>query len=147
LARIEESIEINATPQRIWPIVRWNKVPEWMSIIKRVEYTSEETERVGATAHWIAEAEGVESAWDAETTEWEQYKRGAWRTTGGAFTGIGSMTLTQTESGTTATLLMDYELPCSIAGRIIDKRHLCRAIENGAKNGLKKLKEIAERRR
>ena len=144
MARIEESIEINASPQKIWPVVRWDKVPEWMGIIKKVEYTSEETDKIGATAHWVGEAGGVKSEWDTETTEWEQCKRGAWRSTGGMFTGIGSMTLTPTEAGTTATFMMDYELPYSIFGRIIDKLRVCKAVEKGAIEGLRKLKEITE---
>ena len=92
-----------------------------MDIIKKVEYTSEEKETIGATAHWIGEAGGVKSEWDTETTEWEPYSRGAWRSTGGTFTGIGSMTLTPIDSGTKTTFVMDYDLPYSILGRIIDK--------------------------
>jgi uncharacterized membrane protein len=144
LARIEESIEINASPQRIWPTVRWDKVPGWMEMIKKVEFTSEEKEKIGATAHWAAEAGGVRSEWDTETTEWEPYKRGAWRTTGGTFTGIGSLTLSPTESGTKATFMMDYELPYSFLGKIIDKLRVCRAIEKGTKLGLKQLKKTME---
>ena len=146
MARIEESIEINAAPKKIWPIIRWDRVPEWMDIIKKVEYTSEEKETIGATAHWIGEAGGVKSEWDTETTEWEPYSRGAWRSTGGTFTGIGSMTLTPIDSGTKTTFVMDYDLPYSILGRIIDKLRVCKAVEKGTEKGLKKLKEIAEKR-
>jgi uncharacterized membrane protein len=146
LARIEESIEINASPQRIWPIVCWHKVPEWMDIIKEVTYTSEETNKVGATAHWIGEAGGIKSEWDTETTEWEPYVRGAWRTTVGTFTGIGSVTLNSTDlGGTQATFMMDYELPYSFLGKIIDKLRVYKAIEKGTNHGLKKLKIMAEK--
>jgi uncharacterized membrane protein len=144
MARIEESVEIKATTQKIWPIIRWDKVPEWMDMIKKVEYTSEETDRTGATAHWVGEAGGVRSEWDAETTEWEMFKRSAWRTTAGAFTGIGSMTLTPTETGTMATFMLDYELPHSILGKLVDKLRVYKALEKGAKAGLKRLKEISE---
>jgi len=144
VARIEESIEINTSAHRIWPIIRWDKVPEWMDIIKKVTFTSEEKETIGATAHWVGEAGGVKSEWDTETTEWEPYKRGAWRTTAGTFTGIGSITLTPTERGTKATFMMDYELPYSIFGKIIDKLRVFKAVEKGAKSGLRRLKETAE---
>ena len=144
MARIEESIEINASPQRIWPNVRWDKVPEWMDIIKKVEFTSEEKEKIGTTAHWIGEAGGIKSQWDTETIEWKPYERGAWRTTAGTFTGIGSMTLSPTGEGTKATFMMEYELPYSILGKIIDKLRVFRAIEKGAIRALKNLKEMAE---
>ncbi len=144
MARIEESIEISAPPRKIWPIVRWDRVPEWMGIVKKVEYTSDETERTGATAHWIGEAGGIKSEWDTETVEWEPFVRGAWRTTSGTLTGMGSMTLTPTDSGTKTTFMMDYELPYSILGKIVDKLRVCRAVEKGARDGLRRLKEMTE---
>jgi uncharacterized membrane protein len=147
LARIEESIEINVSPQRIWPIIRWDKVPEWMDIIKKVKYTSEETNKIGATAHWVGEAGGIKSEWDTETTEWEPYVRGAWRTTAGTFTGIASMTLSPTDLGTKATFMIDYELPYSLLGKIIDKLRVCKAIEKGTIRALKNLKAMAEKYR
>jgi len=117
-----------------------------MDIIKKVEYTSEQKETVGVTAHWIGEAGGVKSEWDTETTEWEVNERGAWRSTGGTFTGIGSLTLNPSETGTKATFMMDYDLPYSILGKIIDKLRVCKAVEKGTTRALKKLKEIAESR-
>jgi len=146
LARIEQSIEINASAERIWPIIRWDRVPEWMDIIKKVEYTSKEKDSVGATAHWIGEAGGVKSEWDTETTELETNKRGAWRTTGGTFTGVGAMTLSPTKTGTKATFMMDYDLPYSILGKIIDKLRVQRAIEKGTTRALEKLKKTSESR-
>jgi uncharacterized membrane protein len=144
LTRIEESIEINAPQRGIWPMIRWDRVPEWMDMIKKVEYTSEQKETVGATAHWIGEAGGVKSEWDTETTEWEVNERGAWRSTRGTFTGIGSITLTPSEYGTKATFMMDYDLPYSILGKIIDKLRVCKAVEKGITRALKKLKELVE---
>ena len=144
LTRIEQSIEINATPREIWPMIRWDRVPDWMDIIKKVEYTSEQKETVGARAHWIGEAGGIKSEWDTETTEWEVNERGAWRSTGGTFTGIGSMTLNPSGPGTKATFMMDYDLPYSVLGKIIDKLRVCKAVERGTVRALKKLKILAE---
>jgi uncharacterized membrane protein len=125
-------------------MIRWDRVPEWMDMIKKVEYTSEQKETVGATAHWIGEAGGVKSEWDTETTEWEVNERGAWRSIRGTFTGIGSITLNPSENGTKATFIMDYDLPYSILGKIIDKLRVCKAVEKGITRALKKLKELVE---
>ena len=116
-----------------------------MSILKKVEFTSEEKEKIGATAHWVSEVGGLKSEWDTETTEWQPYTRGAWRTTAGTFTGIGSIILSPTESGTKVTFMMDYELPYSFLGKIIDKLRVCKAIEKGTNDSLKNLKEMAEK--
>jgi uncharacterized membrane protein len=145
LARIEESIEINASQPKIWSLFRWERVPDWMNMITKVEYTSEELETIGATAHWVGEAGGLKSEWDTETTEWLPYTRSAWRTTSGTFTAIGSMTLNSIESGTRAIFTMDYDLPYSFLGKIVDKLRVCKAIEKGTINGLKHLKEMAEK--
>jgi uncharacterized membrane protein len=144
LARIEQSIEINASAEKIWPIIRWDRIPQWMDIIKKVEYTSKDKDAVGSTAHWIGEAGEVKSEWDTETTEWETCKRGAWRTTMGTFTGVGAMTLSPTKTGTKTTFMMDYDLPYSILGKIIDKLRVQRAIEKGTTRALEKLKKITE---
>ncbi len=145
MARIERSIEINATADKIWPMVFWDKVPQWFSGIKRGEYTSKFKDRVGATAHVEGVAGGVKAEWDAETTEWVENKKYAWRTTSGTFTGVGSMTLAPTNSGVKTTFVMDYDLPYSILGKIIDRLRVGKDLDKDAVRGMEKLKEIAER--
>ena len=51
----------------------------------------------------------------------------------------------ESEARTRATFMMDYELPYSFLGKIIDKLRVCKAIEKGANTGLKNLKQIAEK--
>jgi uncharacterized membrane protein len=144
MARILKSIEIKASPPEIWPLISWDKVPTWMRIIKKAEYSSQEREGVGCVAHVCGEAGGVNSEWDAETTEWTEYSRTAWRSTSGTFTGFGSMTLLPSENGTVATFMMDYELPHSILGKIVNKLRVYRALEKGVTIGLEKLKATIE---
>jgi uncharacterized membrane protein len=144
MTRIEKSIEIQASPEEVWPLVYWDRVPQWMDQIKKAKYTSKEKEGVGVVAHVCAEAAGIKSEWDAETTEWTEGRRYAWRTTAGTFTGIGSMTLIPNAAGTEAIFMMDYDLPYSIFGKIVDKLRVCRAIEKGTEQGLEKLKSTLE---
>jgi hypothetical protein len=54
------------------------------------------------------------------------------------------MTLSSSALGTKTTFMMDYDLPYSIFGKIIDKLRVCKAVEKGAERGLLRLKEIAE---
>lgn len=108
----------------------------------RVHFRTERDGRCKGTLD--GEAGGVKSEWDTETTEWAVNERGAWRSTGGTFTGIGSMTLNPSETGTKATFMMDYDLPYSILGKIIDKLRVCKAVEKGTTRALRKLKILAE---
>jgi uncharacterized membrane protein len=145
LARIERSINIETTPEKVWSMVFWDKVPQWFSSIKKAEYTTKFKDRVGAVAHVFAEAGGVKAEWDAETTEWTENVKYAWRSTAGNFTGVGSMKFSPLETGFKVTFIMDYDLPYSIFGKIIDKLRVGRDIDQSCKRGLEKLREIAQR--
>lgn len=144
-ARIEKSIEIKASPEKVWPMTDWDRTPEWYDTFKKVEYTSKEKNRVGSTVHIIGEVVGVKAEWDAETTELIENEKKSWRSTGGNFTGIGSTVLSPTKDGTKVTMMMDYELPHSILGKLIDKLRVSKALEKSFDIGLKKLKDIMEK--
>ena len=60
-------------------------------------------------------------------------------------TGIGSMTFTPTEGGTKFSMVIDYELPYSVLGKLIDKLRVRKAIDKSYDEALKRLKEMAER--
>jgi uncharacterized membrane protein len=145
LAKIEKSIDIEAPPEKIWPMVYWDKIPQWMDIIPKAEFTSKHKDGLGATAHVNGEAGGIKSEWVAETTEWSENKKFAWRTISGTFTGFGSMTLTPTKTGTKATIIMDYDLPYSFLGKIVDKLRVSKDMDKGFARAVEKLKEIAEK--
>jgi len=145
MARIEKSIEINAPPEEIWKMLYWNRIPEWLDIIKNAEYTSKERDTVGATAHVVGEAAGIKVEWDVEITEYVKNKSAKWRTTGGNLTAIGESNLKVTEKGTQLIFIIDSELPYSILGKIIDKLVVNRESEKGIEKGLKKLKALLEK--
>ena len=41
MARIEKSIEIKAPAEKVWQLLFWDRLPEWMDTIKKAVYTSE----------------------------------------------------------------------------------------------------------
>ena len=51
MGRIKRSIEIKALPEKIWPVIFWDRVPEWFDIIKKAEQTSKVRDGLGASAH------------------------------------------------------------------------------------------------
>ena len=145
MARIEKTIEISVQPDKVWPMLFWDRIPEWLEGIKEAKYTSEEKEVVGATAHVVGETAGISVDFDIEITEYTKNSGASWRTTAGNFTAIGKTTLKPTEAGTELTLLIDYDLPYSILGKIIDRLLVSRDMEQGFDNGLKKLKDTIEK--
>jgi uncharacterized membrane protein len=145
LARIEKTIEINTTPEKIWPLVYWDRVPEWMDQIPKAKYTSEYKDKLGAIAHVMGDAGSIKAEWDAETTEWIENQKFSWRTIAGNFTGFGSMTLTSIETGTKTIFLMDYDLPYSFLGKLVDRLRVSKDLEKGTERALRKLKQLAEK--
>jgi uncharacterized membrane protein len=144
MARIERSIRVTAAPERVWPLLFWHRLPEWLDLFKTVECTSDTPNQVGATFHAIGEAGGVKTEFDVEVTELVDATHAVWRTTGGSFTGFGRTSLQRAENDTEITFMIDYELPYSVLGSILDKLMVSRAIEQGFERGLEKLKQIVE---
>ena len=145
LGRIERSIEIKAQPEKIWAIVFWDRVPEWFDIIKKVEHTSEIKDGLGATTHVVAKAGGINAEWNSEVSEWRENEKIAWHSTGGQVTMTSSMTFSPIKDGTKLTFEMDYDLPYSILGKIIDKLWVGKDIDESNERGMKKIKEIFEK--
>jgi len=145
LARIEEAIEIGVPPNKVWPMLFWDRLPEWLDAIKEAKYTSEDKDSVGATAQVVGETAGIRAEWDVEITEYIKSEKARWRTTGGNLTAIGLTTLEPIKAGTKLTFVIDYDLPYSILGKIIDKLLVSREVEKGIKRGLGKLKSTLEK--
>lgn len=143
MARIEKSIVIKASSETIWKMLFWDRIPEWLDGISAT-YTSQERRKVGATAHVTAETVGVKAEWDVEISEYIECERAAWRSTGGNVTALGLTTLEPIDRGTQVTFVIDFELPYSILGKIIDQLVVRRELEQDIEKGLKKLKRMLE---
>ncbi len=143
MARVEKSIEIHASPEKVNSVVKWERFPEWFDSFKKVEWTSKEKERVGSTVHVTSEIAGMKAEYDAEIVEFTNTTL-RWRTIGGNFTAISTGTLGPKNSGTEFTIEIDYELPYSILGKMIDKLRVHKAIEKDLEKGLNGIKHSAE---
>lgn len=151
MTRIERSIAINVPPERIWPMVFWDRSPEWLGLIKEAKCTSERRDTVSACYHLLGKAAGRKFEFDVEFTDLVKNEECSWRTISGNFTGFGTCihasgttTLTPIEGGTKMTIIMNYNLPYSILGWIIDKLVVGREMKKGLKKGQEKLKSILE---
>jgi uncharacterized membrane protein len=145
LTRIEKSIEINAPPEKVWPTMFWDGWLEWYAPFKKIEDTSKEKNKVGSTVHVKGELAGLKMEFDGEITEVIENEKVTWRTTGGSFTGFGSNALAPTKDGTKVTIMMDYEMPYSVLGKLIDKLRFHKAFDKSIDVGLKKLKGMLEK--
>ncbi len=143
-ARIERSIEIKAPPEKLWHAAFWDRVPEYWSGIKKAEYTSGKP-GLGAIAHVWSELAGQKDEGDAETLEWIEYRKHLWRTDSGHMKAVGSLTLEPIEVGTRATFVVDYELPYSVIGQLMDKLRVSKEMNKMVEDAMLKLKEVNEK--
>lgn len=146
MARLEKSIEIDASPEKIWSLVNWDRVPEWYESIKKVEWkTAKGKMDVGATVHAWSETAGVKSEFDAEITEFLDKEKVTWRTTSGNPTIIFHATMNPSGPKYKVTTTFDYELPYSILGKLIDKLRVHKELEKEAEAALQRMKKVAEK--
>jgi len=141
----EKSIEINAPPEKIWPMIQWDRTPEWYPDWKKVEVTSKDKHKVGETVHINVEAAGMKTELDYETTELVENEKVAFRSTRKNFKATGFHGLSPTKNGTKVTIFADYELPYSVLGKLFDKVSFHRSMEKSFEVGLKNLKDMMEK--
>ena len=123
----------------------WEKIQQWHTGFKSIVWTSKEKNKVGSTLHVTGEVEGIKAEADIEITEWKDNEMFAWRTIGGNITGFGSVSLIPTKIGTKYTVLIEYELPYSILGKLIDRINVRKTIDKISDDALKKLKDKVEK--
>jgi uncharacterized membrane protein len=146
LTRIVNSVEINASPERVFSIVSdFERIPEWQPEFKKVWYTSEEKRKVGSSLRANAAVGGFKLDLGVTVTEWVENKRMAWRTTMGNASGSGSITLEPAGAATKYTEVTEYSMPYSVLGKLIDRVRIRKAMERSYQAAIKNKKALAEK--
>jgi uncharacterized protein YndB with AHSA1/START domain len=142
LGKFTKSIEIEASPERVFTFINDDKkVNEAFKTVK-VETTSAGPLGVGTTRHFVGAAGGK---WDAEVTEFVKNKKIASHTIGkGDMKNTDSWILEPTAKGTKLIVSMDYELPYSLLGKLVDKVRVSRVIEKDIDQMLESVKKALE---
>ena len=123
MGKVTKSIEIEASPEEVFAfIIDQKKMNEAGKGFAEMEYTSKGPVGVGTTYHLIAKIGGQERESDMEITEFVKNKKMSSHTIGASKAKMtGSWNLEPTAKGTKVTQSMDYEVPYSVLGKVIDK--------------------------
>ena len=153
MTRLEKSIEIKATPKKVWEMLAFDRMPEWMSDWKSAAFTSEvrtpeDKCRLGASAH-VTEKHGEFDLEITESLENEKItalSKGKYKYPwmgGQRVTMTVTYTLKPVEEGTILTYAMDHELLLRFGGQLqpLGKGYL----EKGIEKSLNNLKSILEK--
>ena len=146
MTKITKSIEINASPEKVFA---------WMSDIKNVnesmkgftelEQTSKGPLALGSTIHGVGAAGGSNAEMDLEAIEYVKNKKVVWRTVGASKLKMtGTWTYEPTANGTKVTYDEEYELPYSILGKLVDKLKVQKDTEKNNITMLEYMKKAIE---
>jgi len=157
LGRVEKSIEIKASSDKVWEMLALDRLLEWQlgfDKVKSVEYTSEvstpkDKYRVGASAHGIPKKQGESIKFNFEITESLENEKITHRIYEklflGTFTLLTTYILEPVEAETKFTYVGDYEMPWGIFGKFLDKLFIRRIAEKDLGTELENLKSILEK--
>ena len=146
MTKLTKMIEIEAAPEKVFAFINdLKKENEISKGFAEGELTSKGPIGVGSTIHYVAKAGGSQAEWDAEITEFVENKKVAMRSIGASkFKFIGVRTLEPTAKGTKFTSSMDYQLPYSILGRVVDKLRVRKDMEKSMDRTLASMKKAIE---
>ncbi len=119
--RIERSIEIAAPPEKVWSfLIEPEKIMQWFTLLKKFEYTSEQSSGVGTTFYYEERNGPMLMKLSYEVTEWVENERIAFSMTSGPAKKDDQVwAIEATPSGSRFTCTEDYEMPWGILGRMI----------------------------
>jgi uncharacterized membrane protein len=143
---LTKSIEIEASPEEVFSFcMDMEKMNKACAGFMEGEYTSKGPVGVGTTSHHIAKVGGQEREWDMEITEFVKNKKMSSHTIGASKSKmVNSWTFEPTAKGTKWTMSMDYEVPYSVLGKVIDKLKIGKDIERSMGKMLANVKKALE---
>ena len=147
MGKLTKSIEIEASPEKVFAFIidHKNMNEIYPKGGPQGEPTSKGPVGVGSTSHWVGTAGGTQQEFDMEITEFVKNKKIASRVIGASkLKGSFSYTLEPTAKGTKLTFSMDYKLPYSVLGKLVDKLKVSKDIEKNIGAMMEKAKKTLE---
>jgi len=121
VTKLSKSIEIEASPEEVFNFINdTEKMNKAHGGFTKGEYTSKGPVGVGTIMHMVGTHGGPKTEWDMEVTEFVKNKKVTTHTDKPSKM-TNSLILEPTDKGTKLTHEIEYELPYSILGKVIDK--------------------------
>jgi len=152
LGRIEKSIVIKASPEKVWEMLALDRQEEWDDQMPKdcVKYTSEvhtpeDKYKVGASAHANMKRMGEFDFEITESLENEKMTFHAKKSGTDQTTAAAQFILEPVEEGTKFTTVYDYEMPWGVLGKFLEKLFARRMEEKHQEKCLENVKSILEK--
>lgn len=144
------SIEIEASPEKVFAFITSEKIndvyKEWIEI----KWTSDVPVGVDSIAHCVGMGRQKGAEWDIKVTEFVKDKKITMRSMRSkessklALNSTNSFTLEPTTKGTKVSYSIEYEMPWSVLGELIDELMVKRNMEKQNTKLLENLKKALE---
>lgn len=146
MTKVMKSIEIAATPDKVFAFLLDNKkMNEASKGFSKFEYISDGPVGVGTKMHYVTGSGGSTTEFDSEVIEFVRNEKFVSHTIGGSkFKGTASFTLEPIARRTRLNYSMDYKMPYSLIGKLIDKVSVHKKMEEGISNALENGKKALE---
>lgn len=143
MSLFEKTFEVDASADKVWPLVAVDRMPEWFDMFRSVEWISNERNQVGSKIHVVNEVAQVRNDFDAEITQYAGNGEGtqAWKTTGGNLTAAGAIYLKPEGNKTLVMMVEEYKLPHGPIGRMLNRIRVHKAFEDSFNSSAQRLKE------
>jgi uncharacterized protein YndB with AHSA1/START domain len=144
VTKLSKSIEIEASPEEVFNfIIDTEKMNKAHGGFTKGEYTSKGPVGLGTIMHMVGKHGGSNMEWDMEVTEFVKNKKFTTHTDKPSKM-TNSLILEPTDMGTKLTHEVEYELPYSILGKIIDKLKVSRDVKKELEMWLPNTKKALE---
>lgn len=145
MARIEAKVEIRAPLEKVFDYVAdvSDNHPKFFHFVKKVEATSEVKRGSGSTFRYEVKSGGIKNWFENKVIKYVENEVMEWKSIAG-MKNEGRWAFAPTEKGTEVTFLMDYELPASYLGKVLDKLFVERQNRKDISESLQRLKAILE---
>jgi len=120
--RVQRSIEIVASPEKIWPfLVEPEKILQWCITFQKFEYTGKQRSGVGTPLYVEEKAGGPLMKLNFAVTDWADNERLAFHMTSGTFVKSydQSWTVESLPPGSRFTFREQVEMPFGIIGKLL----------------------------
>ena len=146
MGKLTRSIEIEASPEEVFSFINdMEKMNVALKGLLESKYTSKGPVGVGSTMHVIERASGSHAEWDIEITEFVKNKKLATRSTRASKLKMADLfTLEPTAKGTKVTYDLEYEVPYSLLGKLVDKVKVSKDMEKSMSKMLENIKKALE---
>ncbi len=140
MTKIVKEFEVKAPPERVFGLV---SVPEkWCKWHTNVKAATSN----GSEAHWVYGWGGMKVESNTEVTQSEENRVYAFRQTNGFFkTAQTRLEIKPTKKGSAITWTVEYQLPYSFLGKLVDKLKASKELEVGMGKSFENLRQLAER--